>query len=124
MKAPNTTSDRKANSIDDVLKECDRLLHPTVISTMEELARVHQDAVHCLLSLGPEFDAIREKVEELRFNPSTTPIWRLARTGQRIDAIVPSASWDAARFNEHVTAILNQLKELMLINTSKYQFIF
>jgi hypothetical protein len=108
---------RELRSAAEIIVECERLSQPTVPTTMEELATLQQDAVYCLLSLGPRVEGIRKHVEELRFNPIRPPIWPLARTGQPIDT--STRFRDATSFDNYVSGILNQLKELMLLARPK-----
>ena len=122
MKTPKTPSDRKTNSIRDLIRECDRLMQPDTYFSNEELAQLQYDAIHCLLRLGPNFDAIREKVEDLRFSPNTEPIWNLARTGEQVHIVIPF-SWDEAQRDEHIAGCLKQLKDLLVAASARQKAI-
>ena len=113
---------KRADTADHIIKECDRLSQPATPTTINEVAKLQHDAVLYLLSLGPEFDAIRQKVEELQFQYGYPPIWRFATTGQLKDLPIVPGSWSAAgrseaeaRASEYTSRILNELKNLIVI---------
>ena len=72
------------------------------------------------MRLGPKFDAIREKIEELRFTPKSEPVWPRARTGEQINLTIPFA-WDKARGNKYIAGVLNQLKDLLIIASERFR---
>lgn len=113
---------KRADTADYLIKECERLSQPSTRTTMNELAKLQHDAVHYLLSLGTEFDTIRQKVEELQFQYGRPPIWRLTNTGQLRDQPIVPSSWSAAghsvaeaRLSEYLSGILTELKNLLVI---------
>lgn len=116
MGTANTTAG-DAEAINEVLKECDRLLDPDVFFHMDELASVQRRAIHCLLAFGPQFDAIREKIEELQFNPIMQPLWRLVGSGQSIPAITRFR--DKESFDAHIAGTLHDLRKLLSIANAK-----
>ena len=107
---------RQADIVDHLIKECERLSQPEIETTMNELAKLRHEAVLYLLGLGTEFDAIREKVEGLSFQPGRPPISPFVDVGP---PVVP-ASWSAAGqakalLSEYVSGKLDELKKLLLI---------
>jgi hypothetical protein len=107
---------------DHIIKDCDRLSQPKTPTTMNELAKLQHEAVFYLLRRGPEFDAIRQKVEELRFQYGHPPIWQSSDTSQLLDLPIVPASWSAAGpskaealVSEYISRVLNELKNLLLI---------
>lgn len=122
MDTPKTASQSQPRSIDDLIAECDRLSQPTTPTTLNELAKLQRDAVHYLLRLGRDYDAIREKVEALQFQMGYPPLWRLASTVQLGDYSMVPPSWAAegrsqalARLSHYLVGVLNELKDLLVI---------
>ena len=102
MERPESVSRQRVNAADRILNECNRLSQPATRTTMNELASLQYDAVSYLL--GPEFDGIRKKVEELEFQYGHPPIWKFANTGQLSDIPIVPSSWSAAGLSDAADA--------------------
>ena len=114
---------KTGDTADYIIKECERLSQPSTRTGMNELAKLQHDAVLYLLSLGTEFDTIRQKVEELQLQYRHPPIWRFSNTvGQLMDSPIVPTSWSAAGrskaealISEYLSGVLNELKNLLVI---------